>query len=87
MDREEKYFADIAVPPGETIKDFLKANDMTQVELARKLEMSKKHINQLVNGKGTLTSKTALKLEKVFSPPANFWLNLEDNFRAAHQIG
>ena len=44
--REEKYFAVIAVPPGETIKDFLEANDMTQVELVKRLEMSKQHDRQ-----------------------------------------
>ncbi len=83
MDKKEKYFADIAVSLGETINDFLKADDMTQDELARRIGMSKKHINQLVKGKIILTPDTAIKLEKVFSPPADFWLNLESNFRAA----
>ena len=83
MVKEKKYFADVAVPPGKTINDFLKANNMTQTELAKRMGMSKKHINQLVKGKTTITPDTAIKLEKVFSPMADFWLNLEANFRTA----
>ena len=55
---------------------------MTQVELAERLGMSKKHTYQLLKGETTLTAQTALKLDKAFSPPADFWLNLEADFRA-----
>lgn len=83
MVKQKKYFADIAIPPGKTINDLLLANNMTQAELAIRMDMSKKHINQIIKGKTALTPETALKLEKIFEPPASFWLNLENNYQEA----
>ncbi|MFW6271073.1 MAG: HigA family addiction module antitoxin [Bacillota bacterium] len=83
MVEQKKYFADVAVPPGDTLKELLEVNNMTQAELANRIDMSNKHINQIIKGKTSLTPETALKLEKIFDPPASFWLNLEANFQAA----
>lgn len=78
-----KYFADIAIPPGETLLELLDANHMTQAELAKRIGFSKKHINEIIKGKSAITAETAVKLEKIFSPPASFWINLEANYREA----
>lgn len=74
---------DYAVPPGATIADLLEERDMTQTELARRLGVSIKHANQVVNGVATLSPELALGLEKVFAVPAGFWLTREAHFRAA----
>ena len=76
-----KYKADIAIPPGETLEEQLEVNNMSQKELANRIDVSKKHINQIVNGKAPITAETAIKLERVFSLPASFWTNLESNYR------
>lgn len=76
-----KYNADIAIPPGETLAEQLETNNMSQKELANRIDVSKKHINEIVNGKAPITAETAIKLEKVFSLPASFWTNLESNYR------
>ncbi len=83
MTDEKKYFADIAIPPGETLLEMLEENNMTQAELAKRIDMSRKHINQLIKGKTSLTAETAIKLEKIFELPANFWLNLETDYQEA----
>ncbi len=79
----KKYFAGIAIPPGGTVLEMLEVNNMTQAELAARINLSKKHVNKIINGKAPITSETALKLEKVFKLPASFWLNLESNYQEA----
>lgn len=81
MEKMNGYFPDIAIPPGETIKEFLEDRGMTQEELAIRLGFSTKHTNLLINGKEPITQQTALKLESVFNVPAKFWNNLESHYR------
>ena len=69
--------------PGETILEFLEINCMSRLDLAIKLGMSKKTINEIIQGKATITPLTALKLEYVFNTPASFWNNLESNYRGS----
>lgn len=71
----------IATPPGETIKEQLEDRGMTQKEFAARMDMSEKHISQLINGEVKLTSEVAHKLELVLGPPASFWNNLEAIYR------
>ncbi len=77
----EKYKAVIAVPPGETLVEMLEDRQMTQKELADRTGLSIKHINEIVQGKASITSDTALKLEAVLGIPASFWMNLEANYQ------
>ena len=45
---------------------------MTQKEFAQRMDMSEKHISNLINGKVELTIEMALRLEDVFGIPASF---------------
>ena len=69
-------------PPGETIADLLDDREMTQTELAKRLGVTLKHINQVVNGGASISAELALGLEKVFRVPAHFWLNRESLYQA-----
>lgn len=71
-----------AVPPGETIAGLLDEHEMTQTELATRLGVTLKHVNQVVNGGASISAELALGLEKVFRVPASFWLNRESLYRA-----
>lgn len=71
-----------ASPPGETIADLLDESEMTQTELAKRLGVTLKHVNQVVNGGASISADLALGLEKVFRVPANFWLNRESLYQA-----
>lgn len=71
----------IATPPGATIREQLKNKGMRQVEFAKRMGMSNKHISQLINGEVGLTHEVALKLESVFGIPAGVWNNLEARYR------
>lgn len=74
-----------AIPPGETIKEQLEARRMTQKEFALRMDMSEKHISQLINGEVRLTPNTAIRLESVIGLSASFWLNLEAYYETQKQ--
>lgn len=74
-------YEEYIIAPGETILDLLEANCMTQLDLASKMGINKKTINEIIKGKAPITTTTALKLEYVFNIPASFWNNLEGSYR------
>ena len=69
-----------AVHPGEHLVDFLEESGISQVELAQRTGLSKKAINEIVNGKSPITQNTAFRLSKVFSVSPEFWINLQNNY-------
>ena len=71
----------IAIPPGETIREQLADRGMLQKEFAVRMDMSEKHISNLINGEVRLAPDVALRLESVLGIPASFWNNLEANYR------
>jgi len=73
---------DYTSPPGETVADLLEQTGMTQTELAQRLGVSLKHVNQVVKGAASISAELALGLEKVFGVSASFWLNRESLYRA-----
>lgn len=56
---------------------------MSQADLASRLERPKKLVNEIVQGKAAITADTAIQLERVLGLKAQFWLNLELNYREA----
>lgn len=77
-----EFSPDYIPPPGATIADLLEEQETTQTELAGRLGVSLKHLNQVVKGNASISAELALGLEKVFSVPADFWLTREAIFRA-----
>ena len=71
----------IATPPGKLIKEQITDRGITQKELAMRMDISEKHLSQLINGDAPLTSNIAYRLEMVLGIPASFWLNYEAIYR------
>jgi HTH-type transcriptional regulator / antitoxin HigA len=71
---------DLLSHPGETLKDALEENEMSQKELAARLNLSEKHISKIINGTEPISNATALKLENVFHLPASFWNALQSKY-------
>ena len=71
----------IATPPGATIKEQLSDRGMSQKEFVARMNMSEKHIRNLLNGNVQLKPETAVKLKMVLGVPAKFWNNLEAIYR------
>lgn len=76
--------------PGEILlKDFLEPMKISQVELAKKIQVPVQRINTLINGKRGMTAETALLLSGYFGTSAEFWMNLQivyDLFEAQKYI-
>lgn len=77
---ENQYFPDYAVHPGEILAEEREAYHMQQDELADRLGVARKTVNEIIKGKAPISSDMALKLERVFPQPAHFWLNLQRNY-------
>ncbi len=76
-----RYEPDYAIPPGDIIAEFIEEQGMTQVELARRLGVTTKHLNQLIRASVSLSNELAIALERVTGTPARFWNALEANFQ------
>jgi addiction module HigA family antidote len=72
--------------PGEMLKEeFLIPMEITQRELADRINVPYQRINELINGKRGVTPSTALRLAKYFGTTPGFWMNLQlrwDLYRA-----
>jgi antitoxin HigA-1 len=64
--------------PGEILlEEFLQPLDMSQRELARRLGVEPRRVNELIHGKRSVTADTALRLARLFGTTPTFWLNLQ----------
>jgi antitoxin HigA-1 len=64
--------------PGQFLQSrFLKPLGLSQDALARELGISRRRINELVNGRRGLTADTALRLAQYFKTGPELWLHLQ----------
>jgi len=80
-DNDRRNEPNYAVSPGDILEEYLDSYGMSQKELSDRIDISYKHINEIVKGKAPITPDTALKLERVFNRPAHFWGNLEMQYQ------
>ncbi|HEX7474510.1 MAG TPA: HigA family addiction module antitoxin [Dehalococcoidales bacterium] len=79
---ETDAYPDVAIPPSEYLAEEIEARGLSQKELARRMRRPLNTINEIVNGKKSITAETALQLEETMPEiPARFWLNLETAFQ------
>ncbi len=72
--------------PGEFIAEELEARGWSQIELAEILGRPPKLVSQLIAGKCAITPETAKGLGSAFGTGAEFWMNLERDYRLARAI-
>lgn len=69
------------VHPGVVLgEDFLKDMGISQYRLAKSIGVPPRRINEIVQGKRSITADTALRLGKFFGMEAQFWLNLQSHY-------
>jgi addiction module HigA family antidote len=78
---KNQYNPDFVTPPGETLLETLEIIGMSQAEFAERTGRPTKTINEIIRGKATITSETALQFEKVLGVSASFWINREQNYQ------
>ncbi len=72
--------------PGEMLlEEFLKPMDLSQRDLARRIQVPYQRVNELINRRRGITPGTALRLARFFGNSPGFWMNLQlrwDLYRA-----
>lgn len=68
-------------PPGEMLlKEFLKPLGLTQVEFAHHLGVSFKRINEIVNGRRSISPETAWLFSQALGTTPQFWMSLQSTY-------
>lgn len=70
----------VAIHPGEVLKDELAERGISPTELARQVAVPPNRITQLIQGKRNMTADTALRLGHWFGTDPQFWMNLQAQF-------
>jgi addiction module HigA family antidote len=71
--------------PGEMLlEEFLKPLGISQVEFAKHLGVGFKRINEIVNGKRSVTPETAWLLSQALGTTPQFWMNLQTTYDLVH---
>ncbi len=76
-----------AIHPGDILRtEFMAPMGLTAYRLAKELHVPLPRINDVVRGKRSISADTALRLGIYFGLPAQFWLNLQNDYdiRTAH---
>ncbi len=69
------------VAPGRILSRELEARGWTQKDLANIIKRPPQAINEIIQGTKKITPETALELSDAFGTSADFWNNLEANYR------
>jgi len=70
-----------AIHPGEILlTEFMQPHDLTAYRLAKELCVPVPRVNDIVRRKRAISADTALRLGIYFGLPAQFWLNLQNDY-------
>lgn len=67
------------------LEEFVKPLGLTQVELARLIDVSYPRLNEIIKGRLSVTPDTALRLARVLGISADFWLSLQQDWDDTHR--
>ncbi|MDR4499810.1 MAG: HigA family addiction module antitoxin [Candidatus Scalindua sp.] len=69
------------IHPGEILmEEFLKPLGISQYKLAKDINVPARRINEIVQGKRSITPDTALRLSRFFGLSERFWINLQSRY-------
>jgi addiction module HigA family antidote len=69
------------IHPGEILlEEFLKPMGISQYRLAKDISVPARRINEIVQGKRSITPDTALRLSRYFGLSERFWINLQARY-------
>jgi|SRR5690554_1495054 len=73
--------------PGEMLlEEFLKPLGITQTAFAARMGVSYPRLNEVIKGRRSVTTDTALRLAKVTGMSADFWLGLQQDWDLWHAL-
>jgi addiction module HigA family antidote len=69
------------IHPGEILwTEFMEPLELTAYRLAKELQVPAPRVGDIVRGKRAISADTALRLGIYFGLPAQFWLNLQNEY-------
>lgn len=74
------------ITPSEMLYTKMREFNMTQVDLARRAKVSKKHINDIYRGHARIGHDLSLALEIIFGVPARDWNDAQTRFDLDEQM-
>ena len=72
-----EIFTDVTLHPGEILMDELEAREIKKTDFAKQLGMKPGHFSDLLYGRRHISAATAIKLEKLLSIPAEYWMRVQ----------
>ncbi len=70
-----------AIHPGEILlTEFMEPLGMTAYRLAKELHVPQPRVHSVVRGKRSISADTAVRLGIYFKLPAQFWMNLQNEY-------
>lgn len=64
--------------PGEILaEEFLEPSGLTQGELADRMGVPRRRVNEIIRNRRAITPDTAIRLARVFNVTPEYWLNLQ----------
>ena len=64
---------------GKYLKDYLEFHNISQSEFAMKMNITQKHMNELLNGKTNITLEMAANIERLTGINSSFIINVENS--------
>ncbi len=71
---------------GKYLKDYLEFNNILQSELAMRMGITQKHMNELLNGKANITLEMAATIERLTGIDSSFIINVENSRKLKEEI-
>lgn len=73
-------FSYTAIHPGEILKEELESRGITQKEFSKAVSVSYTMLNEILNGKRSITADFAILIEAALGTPAEHWLNMQARY-------
>ncbi|HCH32764.1 MAG TPA: addiction module antidote protein, HigA family [Oceanospirillaceae bacterium] len=70
----------VAIHPGEHLREFVEEFEITRYRLASEIHVQQTRVNEIINGKRSITADTAVRLGRYFGTTAHFWMNLQTQY-------
>ena len=80
-DIAQDLLSDLPIPPGETVLEGMEYHGIAKHELAEKIGLSPKSLDELIAGEIPMTEEIAVELENALGIPAYMLLGIEERYR------
>jgi HTH-type transcriptional regulator / antitoxin HigA len=70
----------LATHPGLILADEIEANEYSQIDFAKLIDLSRSQLNEIIKGKRNINADLALLLEKALGIDADFWMEAQKNY-------